>query len=129
MTGAPLLRLAPALLGLLLSTPSLAQTLGHGQDDGISTLRVMLTLLLCLVLAAAAAFALRARMGHGSIGWPIKKVSRRLELLDSIRLPNQVDLSIIRCDEEEILVATSAQGLIVVRDEWKGQSVGDMRQP
>lgn len=118
----------PILLMLSVSTPGLAQKLGQGQGDDISILRVILVLLLCLGLAAGAALALRARMGHAPIGWRLKYPKRRLELRDSLRLPNQVDLSIIRCDEEELLVATSSKGLIVVKEAWKGQPVEEADQ-
>ncbi len=132
MIGKPyigcLRRGASILLMLPIATPGLAQKLGQGQGDDISILRIILVLLLCLGLAAGAAFVLRARMGHAPIAWRLKHPKRRLELRDSLRLPNQVDLSIIRCDGEELLVATSSKGLIVVKDSWKGQPVGETDQ-
>lgn len=119
-------RLSVALfLVLTASSPSLAQRLGQGTDDDVSILRIVLVLILCLGLAVCAAFALRARMGRGAIIWPVKRTGRRLELQDSLRLPNQVDLAIVRCDGEELLIATSAQGLVILKDAWLGRPAPD----
>jgi flagellar biogenesis protein FliO len=86
------------------------QTLGKGDDDGISLWRTMAALLLCLTLAVAGAFALKAKLGVGfSPSRPLAR-RRRMQLVETMRLPNQVSLSIIMCDDRELLVATSAHG-------------------
>jgi len=112
----------------LLPAPLHAQRLGQGPDNDISILRVILALILCLALATAAAFVLRARMGHAPALFRSKLGSRRLELQASLRLPNQVDLSIVRCDGKELLVATSAQGLMIVKEDWQGRPEKDVAQ-
>jgi hypothetical protein len=95
--------------------PAYAQ-LGGNPDDGISTWRVIASLLICLALAVAGAFALRARLGGAS--WPIlsKPNSRRLRLEESLRVSPHVQLCIIACDDREMLIATSANGAHLITD-------------
>lgn len=90
--------------------PGLAQTLGQGDGEGISLWRVLGALLLCLSLAVAGAFAIRARMGSGGTLRGFVKRDRRLHLVESLRLSHQVDLCIVTCDGRELLIATSVHG-------------------
>lgn len=94
----------------LLSRPVIAQTLGHGIDDGISPWRVAGALLLCVVLAVAGAVILKYRMGYRRVLPFGAKASRRLRLVESLRFSHQIDLCIVDCDGRELLVLASAQG-------------------
>lgn len=99
----------------LLSNPVLAQTLGQGAADDISIWRILAALALCLVLAVVGAFALKSRMAGGQlIPFALKK-DRRLKLVESLRLANQVDLCIVLCDGRELLVAASAHGVDLLK--------------
>lgn len=91
-----------------------AQTLGHGPEDQIAWWRIAAALIFCLMLAAVAAFILKARM-NGQIALPRfagagrSTTKRRLELVETLRLKPQLDLVIVRCDGRELLLATHAQ--------------------
>lgn len=99
-----------ALILMSASTAAHGQLLGKGDDSGISLWRLIAALLLCLALAVAGAFALKARLGAGfSLPGPIAR-RRRMQLVETMRLPNQVNLCIVMCDDRELLVATSARG-------------------
>jgi flagellar biogenesis protein FliO len=103
--------------GLVLSaaTPAYAQALGRAADDDISLWRVGSALLLCIVIAVSAAFVLKARMGPAEILPFITKRTRRLQLVESVRLGQHAMLSIVACDGREILVLTSGQSAEVVQ--------------
>jgi hypothetical protein len=102
---------AAALLLPLQAGPALAQTLGPGDGDDISLWRVLAALLLCMVLAIAGAFALKARPGLGRLfSFAVKHGKRRLHLVETLRLNHQIDLCIVDCDGQELLVAASARG-------------------
>lgn len=106
---------AAAPFFFLLSNPVLAQTLGQGADDDISVWRILAALALCIVLAVAGAFVLRSRVvGRQFIPFALKK-DRRLKLVESLRLANQVDLCIVVCDGCELLVAASAHGVDLLK--------------
>jgi flagellar biogenesis protein FliO len=112
------LALAPVVLFWALSLqPALAQRLGQGADDGISMWRVVAVLILCLGLAVFAAYALRARMGGG--GMPFlsgPRPGRRMMLVETLRLSHQIDLCIVNCDGQQMLVAASAQGATLLKE-------------
>ncbi|MEI9997611.1 MAG: flagellar biosynthetic protein FliO [Rhizomicrobium sp.] len=113
-------RFAAALLVLAACRPAAAQTLGQGADDGISTWRVIAVLLLCLALAVYAAYVLRARLGGAPrFAWPLlsrTKIQRRLQLVETLRLSHQIDLCVVTCDGQDLLVAASAQGVEILRE-------------
>lgn len=99
------------ILSHVVSARALAQHLGQGEDEGVSALRVVLALALCLALAAAGAFALRSRLGTTGFKWRPIRADSRLELLQSLRLSHQIDLSIVRCDDQELLIVASQHGV------------------
>jgi flagellar biogenesis protein FliO len=86
-----------------------AQTLGQGPDDDIPLWRVGVVLVLCLLLAVVAIFALRTRLGRGSFTNLVMRKDRRLQLVESLRLGSHADLCIVRCDGQDLLIVVSAQ--------------------
>ncbi|MEJ0027180.1 MAG: flagellar biosynthetic protein FliO [Rhizomicrobium sp.] len=56
-------------------------------------------------------FALKAGGGRWSFPRMPGARSRRLTILESLRLSHQVDLCIVACDGREILVAAHTQGV------------------
>jgi hypothetical protein len=101
---------AAFLLFMSLSDSALAQHLGQGPDDGISIWRVVATLLACVAVAVAAALALKHRMGGSTAQLFVKRKNPRLEMIETIRLRPQIDLCIVACDGEELLLVSSPQG-------------------
>lgn len=100
---------------VLLSGPADALT-RPTPDDGVSLWRVFGSLLLCLALAVAGAFALRARFGGGGLPRIFsQRDERRLRLIESVRLNPHVQLCIVVCDGHELLVAASPQGATVLK--------------
>jgi hypothetical protein len=97
-----------------------AQTLGQGTDDAISLWRVAGALLLCAGFAVAGAFVLKARMGGGastSMYLPFAaKRERRIKLVETLRLGPKAGLSIVACDDRELLVLVSESGSQIVRE-------------
>lgn len=108
---------------LSVSTAAFGQVLGKGDDDGVSLWRTIAALLLCLALAVAGAFALRARLGAGFASARPLTRRRRMHLIETMRLPNQVSLSIVMCDDRELLVATSVHGADLL-DRLPGEPAG-----
>lgn len=102
----------------LFCTPALARALGQAPDDDISYVRVVVALLLCLMLAVAGAVVLKARSGAGfprlNAGRLLQlfapKQSRRLELVETLRVGPQANLCIVRCDGEDLLLASGPEG-------------------
>jgi len=96
-----------------------AAPLGRVGGDDIAWWRIAAALFLCLLLAVAAAFALRSRIG-GSLGphrfaWiRAAQPQRRLELIESLRIKPQVDLVIVRCDGRELLLSASSQSVKLI---------------
>jgi flagellar biogenesis protein FliO len=98
-------------LGLLAAQDAAAQRLGLAANEPeISPWRVLGALLICLLLAAGAAFALRQRLRGGFL--PVGTQSRRLQLADRLKLSHQVDLCLVDCEGRRIIVAVSQQGVI-----------------
>jgi len=98
-----------------LSNSALAQRLGQGPDDGISVWRVVATLLVCVAVAVAAALALKHRMGGGTAQLFVRRKNPRLEMIETLRLRPQIDLCIVSCDGEELLLVSSPQGASLLR--------------
>lgn len=121
----------PFVVGLWLSVsgPAAAQTLGQGAEDPIPWIQFSAALALCLILAVAAALALRRRLGPASKGsqfaprlpfslkgWLLVKDAApgRLVQVETRRLPGQLTATLLRCDDRDFLVTSSAQGQLVV---------------
>jgi flagellar biogenesis protein FliO len=89
-----------------------AQKLGQAPDTDVAWWRVLLALGLCLALAVGAALVLRTRMR--GVARPAPKAGRQLQLVESMRLSHQVDVCLLACDGEQLLVATSPQGVVLL---------------
>lgn len=99
---------AGAIAAIAGSSPLAAQTLGQAPDEGVSAFRVIAVLGLCLLLAAAGALAIRFRLNGNIVPQGLGQGSRRLVLVERLRLSPQVAVCLVRCDDREYLVALSA---------------------
>ena len=102
-------RLIGSAFTLAAASPACAQLAG-ASDDGVSLWRVAGALLLCFALALAGALALRVRFGRGPFFATLGGGSKRLQLRESLRITPQIQISIVACDDREMLIATSATG-------------------
>jgi flagellar biogenesis protein FliO len=102
---------AAATLVFAQAGSALAQTIGQGSADDISWWRVVAALVLCMALAVAGAFAIRARTGAAPFMSFAAKQKNRLRLIETLRLNPHVNLFIVDCDGREYLVAATAQGV------------------
>lgn len=102
------------LTGHILASGASAQTLGQGQDDPVSLWRVLGVLVLCIGLAVGGAYALRSRMMASRLLTGLARRDSRLHLLDRLRLNQNVDLCLVRCDDQLLLLSTSAQGVQIL---------------
>jgi flagellar biogenesis protein FliO len=107
-----------ALAAALCATPAAAQRLGQGGGEDVSIWRVILALLLCLLIAGGAAFALRKRFGGGIAPRFFAPASdRRLKLVETLRLGQQVNLCLVSLDGKELLIAATPQGATAIVSE------------
>jgi flagellar biogenesis protein FliO len=113
----PRLRVIATTLACAL-TPGLAmaQKLGQAPDTDVAWWRVVAALGLCLALAVAAAFALRTRM-RGVVRPVAGGGARQIQLMESLRLSHQVDVCLLRCADQRVLVATSPHGVVLLSSE------------
>jgi len=106
---------AIGLFLLLGSGAALADRLGQGPDDDISAWRIVVSFLVCVVLAVGGAFFLKARMGGtNQLLRLMPKPNRRLQLVESLRLSPRAGLSIVDCDGSEMLVSISDTGVHLI---------------
>jgi len=107
-------RLATALIGgglwASVASSAWAQTLGQGGGTNLPWWRVIGALILCLGLAIGAAFALKTRLrGAGPV---FSSAKRRLQLVETLRLSHQVDICLLTCDDQTLVVAATPQGAV-----------------
>ncbi|MCH7860354.1 hypothetical protein ACQKOH_08520 [Sphingomonas sp. NPDC092331] len=122
-------RLTAAWAGLavlLVHAPAaLAQPgrLGGGGSLNLSLTRIVMALLLCLMLAALAALALKR--GGGRIALPLPRLrglvaalpaQRRVEVLETRRVSQYADVCLLRCDGREYLVLCAQQQQLLLRE-------------
>lgn len=107
--------------------PVLAQTLGQGSNASIAWWRVFGATLLCLALGIAGIMAIKARRDGvwpslAAFDWrnlltgnqtPVVD-TKRLRVVETVRLPHQVDVSLLTCDDVQVLIATSPHGAFIV---------------
>ena len=127
MSGRRPVRIVALLISIGLASPSLAQTLGQAVDAPTPWWRLAIVLAFCLTLAVGAALALRARLGGASrpvSKSPLGSLFPGLRLLtpgpgvvslvETVRLSHQIDICLIRWRENELLVAATAQGVVLL---------------
>jgi hypothetical protein len=111
-------------LAYLVSAPAaFAQPgrLGGGGALNLSLTRIVMSLILCLMLAALAAFALKRSGGRIDIkrlrGLIVTlPVRRRIEVIETRRASQYADICLIRCDGREYLVLSSQEQQLVLRE-------------
>lgn len=116
------------------SLPAAAQTLGLAQSPEVPLWRVVGALLFCCLLGAAGSLALRYRLqsqpsrGAKPAAKSLSQVlaaldlrprraevaDARLRLVETVRLGYQVEISLLECDGEKVLVVASPHGAFVV---------------
>jgi flagellar biogenesis protein FliO len=94
----------------------IAQTLSRGAEDDISVWRIVGAFLLCILLAGAGALVLRHRLGYAQLPRVLGSQARLLRIIESLKLGRQITLSIVQCDERELLLLTSETGAQVVQN-------------
>jgi hypothetical protein len=104
---------AAAIVGLMAATPVAAQRLGGGTAVAIPVGRIIAALLLCALLALAAAVAIKRRGGRIDLGGWSKLLAkatppRRIEIVETHRASQYADICLIRCDAREYLVLCSS---------------------
>lgn len=118
-----------------LSLPVCAQSLGLAPKHEISIWRVLLALVFCCLLGVAGALALKYRLKNKrpniktifsggqlrnlllTFRWKPKTgeaVASRLQVVESVSLPNQVDVSLVACDGTVVMIVTSPHGAFIV---------------
>lgn len=105
-------RLPTALCAAAAGAPAWTQTLGGAQSSDVSIWRVVFAFVACVAVAVVAAFLLRARM-TGRLDLPkfVFVASRRLILVERLRLGTQHDLCLVTIDGEEYLIGLSPTGI------------------
>jgi hypothetical protein len=103
---------------LMITTPALAQQLGHGDDVGIPWWRLAAMLGLMLALGIGAVFAARSRSFDFKI-WQISP-NRRLKVIETARLSVQGSLCLVVLDDKEFLIAITASSATVIEKRITG---------
>ncbi|WP_010545488.1 hypothetical protein [Sphingomonas elodea] len=121
---ARLITLSACLIaGVTVAPAAIAQghKLGGGAALNLSLTRIVLSLLLCLMLASVAALALKRTGGRFDVKrmWTWaggSTAQRRIEVLEVRRASQHADICLIRCDEREYLVLSSHEHQVVLRE-------------
>ena len=115
-------RAATALLAPAMSSPALAQTahLGGGGELNLSLTRIVSALILCVMVAALAALALKRGGGRVDLSRMRGLLStlpakRRIEPIETRRISQYADLCLVRCDGQEYLILSSQQQQLVLK--------------
>ena len=83
--------------------------------NGVELIR-QLSLILLVLIALAASITILKKRGS-SMKWPaLKRSPRRLEVVERVVLSPQANLVLVRLDQREILIATSAAGCSVLEE-------------
>jgi len=115
--------LACCVAYLLCAPAALAQSgrLGGGGALNLSLTRIVMPLILCLMLAALAAFALKRSGGRIDL----KRVrgliaalpaQRRIQVIETRRISQYADISLLHCDGREYLILSSQAQQTVLRE-------------
>jgi hypothetical protein len=107
---------------VLFAAPALAAPgrLGGGGGVDVSLTRVILASLLGVTLAIFAALLLKRGGGRVDLsalrrGLPSLAVTRRIHVVESRRVSQHADLCLVRCDDTEYLILSSARRQQIVR--------------
>lgn len=114
--------LACCLAYLFSSQMAFAQPgrLGGGGSLNLSLTRIVMSLILCLMLAALVALALKRSGGRIDLKrWrgliATLPAQRRIEVVETRRASQYADICLVRCDGREYLVLSSQQQQLVLR--------------
>jgi flagellar biogenesis protein FliO len=95
-------------------------------EGALFWLRWAAALGLCLLLAWAGAYALKARQSGSAV--PLRFVRprwmnplaaagpRRLRRVESLRISPQLEVTLLECDDRELLLATTPQGAMLLKE-------------
>lgn len=119
-------------LALVAGSPASAQQLGGASETGVSVVRILAALLVCLVAAAALIFVVKRRSGSRSKLFNFRSLLDRrsqIEVIEVRRISSYAEVSLIACGESEYLILTGSSGQQIVerRDRVKVPS-GDPEQ-
>ncbi len=111
------------------ASSALSQTLGQGQDIGVSVWRVLAALLLCLGIAVAVILTLRKqsrRIDLKALASGLRArgtaQSPRIAIIESRRASSRADVVLLRCDDREFLVMISETNLVTLDNRSVDQS-------
>jgi flagellar biogenesis protein FliO len=93
------------------------QTLGQGDEVGISIWRVLASLLLILVIGAGALLVVRMRTGQLKLWQPA--ANRRLQICEISRITPQSALCLVTFDDHEYLIALTSGGATLIEKRQK----------
>jgi hypothetical protein len=113
---------------LAAAAPVTAGVLGQANPPDLFWWRWVAALALCMALAVGGALALRARMpggkarpiGSGALAGLFARTlgggagPRRLRVVETARVNPQLEVSIVRCDDREYVLATTPQGAVLL---------------
>jgi hypothetical protein len=119
-----------AVAAAALPVTAQAQQLGGGgAAPGVSLVRIVAALAVCIAAAIGLALAIKGRKGELALRWPGRLAhsfggSRRIAVIEARRVSAFADICLIRCDQIEYLLVCGPSGQSVLR-----QSEADAPQP
>ncbi|MBN8501787.1 MAG: hypothetical protein J0M19_11610 [Sphingomonadales bacterium] len=107
---------------VLAGSPAVAQRLGGADEAGISAVRIIAALVVCLAAAVALIFIVKARGGRRLAAIDFRALtnrSSRIKVVEVRRISSYAEISVIVCDGAEyvILSGPSGQQIIDRRDQ------------
>lgn len=104
-----------------------AEGLGGGGGLDLSLTRIVLSLLLCLGIALSVIILLKrggGRVNATALRSLLKGIptSQRIHVIESRRISAHADLCLIRCDDVEYVILSSAQGQKLLREQPAAES-------
>jgi hypothetical protein len=120
--------------GLLLSPAALAAQLrpthlGGGGDLQISLVRIIVSFVICVIIAALAILMLRQRSGKIDLAALFARIeprARQIKVIETRRLSPHADISLVHQGGREYLLVLQAGSVEVLRDE---PLPGEPREP
>jgi flagellar biogenesis protein FliO len=105
-------KLVACLACVAKAVPAFAQTLGQGDEVGISLWRVLASLLIIVIFGVGALLVVRMRTGQLKLWEPA--ASRRLQIVEVSRVVPQSALCLVRLDGSEYLIAITAGSVALI---------------